>query len=390
VSLATKIDVDGVRRDLAVTRRLAYFNTGTAGPWPTPVVEAMLDALQREAELGRASPRGLPGFREVLVSTRQGLARLVGAGPDELALSGSTTLGINIVVWGLEWQPGDEVVTTSIEHHGVLVPLQHLASRRGVFVRMADVGGGGSALDPIVAQLSERTRLVALSHVSFSTGARLPIREIAGAAHAVGAGVLVDGAQSVGAIPVDVHALDVDYYAFPGQKWLFGPEGTGGLYVRETRQAELRPTFVGTRSRQPKAAAYEHGTLFRPGIEGLHAALAWRTAMGDEAIFARTAELAAYLVEQLALVPGVELVTPSDAHAGLVCFRFAGVTDDGALDACVAYLAERGVSLRSVNETRCLRVSCSFFNTEAEIDQLVQLLGRWARDLHLLAPRAEH
>jgi L-cysteine/cystine lyase len=382
-----EVDIDAVRRDIPVTRRLAYFNTGTAGPWLTPVVKAMNAALQREAELGRASPRGLPGFREVLVATRQQLASLVGAAPGELALTGSTTLGVNIGVWGLEWRPGDEVVTTSIEHRGVLAPLAQVAARRGAVVRTADVGDGGAALEPIAAQVNNKTRLVALSHVSFSTGACLPIREIAEAAHAVGAALLVDGAQAVGALPVDVHALDVDYYAFSGQKWLCGPEGTGGLYVCEARQAELRPTFVGTRSGQPDAGAYEHGTLYRPGIEGLHAALDWRAAVGDEAIFARTADLAVYLISQLASVPGVELVTPSEARAGLVCFRLEGETD---LDGCVAYLAEHGVSLRSVGEARCLRVSCGFFNTEAEVDQLVDVLGRWARDLHVKPARAEH
>ncbi len=367
---------------------------GTAGPWPTPVVEAMLKALQDEAQLGRASPRGLPGFREVLLDTRQKLAKLIGAAPGELALVGSTTLGVNVGVWGLEWQPGDEVITTSIEHRGVQVPLQHLAARRGVIVRVAGVGVGddASSLEPIVALLGAKTRLVVLSHVSFSTGACLPIREIADAAHAVGAAVLVDGAQAVGAIPVDVRALDVDYYAFPGQKWLCGPEGTGGLFVRQARQAELRPTFVGTRSAQSDAGAYEHGTLFRPGIEGLHAALAWRSAIGAAAIYARTEHLTTYCATRLQSLPGVELVTPADARAGLVCFRLESLDSEGEtdLDACVTYLAEHGVSLRAVGETRCLRVSCGFFNTEGEIDRLVELVGGWVRNLHGQAPRAEH
>jgi L-cysteine/cystine lyase len=279
------------------------------------------------------------------------------------------------------------VVTTSIEHRGVLVPLQHLASRRGVKVRVAEVGFGAAPLEAICANLTSKTRLVALSHVSFSTGACLPIKDVARAAHAVGAAVLVDGAQAVGAIPIEAHDLEVDYYAFPGQKWLCGPEGTGGLYVRQARQAELRATFVGTRSAQPNAAGYEHGTLFRPGIHGLHAALDWLDALGREQIFARTARLAAYCATQLGTVPGVELITPAEARAGLVCFRFAG---DADLDACVAYLDECGVSLRSVGETGCLRVSCGFFNTESELDRLVELLGRWARDLHLRSPRAEH
>jgi L-cysteine/cystine lyase len=381
------VDIDAVRRDLAVTRRTAYFNTGTAGPWPAPVIEAIGAALQREADLGRASPRGLPDFPGVLAATRQQLAAWVGVGPGELALTGSTTLGVNIGVWGLDWQPGDEVVTTSIEHRGVLVPLKHLASRRGVKVRVAEVGYGASPLEAICANLTSRTRLVALSHVSFSTGACLPVKDVAHAAHAVGAAVLVDGAQAVGATPIDVHDLDVDYYAFPGQKWLCGPEGTGGLYVRHARQAELRATFVGTRSAQPNAAAYEHGTLFRPGIHGLHAALDWLEAVGREQIFARTARLAAYCASRLGSVPGVELITPPEARAGLVCFRFAA---DADLDACVAYLVERGVSLRSVGETGCVRVSCGFFNTESELDRLVELLGRWARDLHTTSPRAEH
>jgi L-cysteine/cystine lyase len=271
----------------------------------------------------------------------------------------------------------------------VLVPLQHLASRRGVKVRVAEVGYGEAPLEAICAHLTSKTRLVALSHVSFSTGACLPIKDVARAAHAVGATILVDGAQAVGAIPIDVHDLDVDYYAFPGQKWLCGPEGTGGLYVRQARQAELRPTFVGTRSAQPNAAGYEHGTLFRPGIHGLHAALDWLDALGREQIVERTARLAAYCATQLETVPGVELITPAEARAGLVCFRFAADADTD-LDACVAYLAERGVSLRAVGETGCLRVSCGFFNTESELDRLVELFGRWARDLHSTPPRAEH
>jgi L-cysteine/cystine lyase len=197
----------------------------------------------------------------------------------------------------------------------------------------------------------------------------------------------VDGAQAVGAIPVDVHALEVDYYAFPGQKWLCGPEGTGGLYVAEARQTALRATFVGTRSAQPGAARYEHGTLFRPGIHGLHAALEWLEAFGRSDIHQRTAELAAYCATRLEAVPGVDLVTPTHARAGLVCFRFRKGAD---LDACVVFLSRHGISLRSVAETRCLRVSCGFFNTEAEVDQLVELIGRWARDLHTVTARAEH
>jgi L-cysteine/cystine lyase len=368
------IDLDAIRRQLPVLRQTAYLNTGTAGPWPTPVVRAIGAALVREAELGRASPRGLPDFPPTLRATRDRLASWVGADPDEMAVTGSTTIGVNIVVSGLEWQAGDEVVTSSIEHRGVIVPLQRLAARRGMRIRVAEVGAGApeTALAAIQAELNERTRLVALSHVSFSTGACLPIAEIGRAAHAVGARVLIDGAQAVGALPVDVRTLDVDYYAFPGQKWLCGPEGTGGLYVRRERQPELAATFVGTRSAQPGAAGYEYSTLFRPGVHGLSAALDWLEGIGRQVIFDRVAELADSCYAQLCGIGGVEVITPADARAGLICFRVS----EADLEACVAQLAAEGLTVRSVADTSSLRVSCGFFNTQGEIDGLVAAVRR--------------
>jgi L-cysteine/cystine lyase len=368
------IDLEAVRRQLPVLRQTAYLNTGTAGPWPTPVVEAIGAALAREADSGRASPRGLPDFPPTLAATRARLASWIGAEADELALTGSTTIGINIVVSGLDWQPGDEVVTSSIEHRGVLVPLRRLAARRGVRLRVAEVGTGerDAALTAIQTELSDRTRLVALSHVSFSTGACLPIAEIARAAHAVGVQVLVDGAQAVGAMPVAVRALDADYYAFAGQKWLCGPEGTGGLFIRRERQAELAATFVGTRSAQPGAAGYEYSTLFRPGVHGLLAALDWLEGVGRQAVFDRVTQMAEACNVQLSGIEGVEVITPSEAHAGLVCFRVA----DADLEACVAQFGADGFTLRSVADTSAIRVSCGFFNTEAEIERLVDAVRR--------------
>ena len=364
------MDLAAVRAALPVLLQTAYLNTGTAGPWPVPVTTAITRALGREMVHGRASPRGLPDFPPLLLDTRRRLATWVGAAPEAMALVGSTTIGVNIVVWGLDWQPGDEVVTTSIEHRGVLVPLRRLANRRGVSVRVADVGDGSTALEAIQAQLGPRTRLVAISHVSFSTGACLPIRAIADAAHAAGASLLVDGAQAVGALPVDVAALGVDYYAFPGQKWLCGPEGTGGLFIREERQAELAATFVGARSGQPHAAGNEYSTLFRPGVHGLHAALEWLDGLDREAIFGRTAALADYCYRQLSQATGVQMLTPPEARAGLVHVRLPGVD----LEATVASLAAHGVTVRSVPDTSSLRISCGFFNTEAEIDRLAELL----------------
>jgi L-cysteine/cystine lyase len=368
------LDIEAIRAQIPVTSRTAYLNTGTASPWCTPVVDAIKAALEREQALGRASPAGLPDFAPLVTETRAKLAALIGADADEIALTHSTTEGVDVAVWGLDLQRGDEVVTTSIEHRGIQVPLRQLADRRGVVVTTVDVGRGEplEALDALHEAITDRTRLVALSHVSFSTGAVLPIAEIVAFARAAGAHTLVDAAQAVGAIDVDVHALGVDYYAFPGQKWLCGPEGTGCLYVRRDRQSTLKQTFVGTRSARPGAARYEWATPFRPGIHGLHAALAWLESVGLDAVLARVRDLTTRCADRLACVQSLEVVTPALARAGLLNIRLSRAD----LDACVARLAEAGLIVRSVRETETLRVSCGFFNTEAEIDRVCDELDR--------------
>jgi len=342
------------------------------------VAEAMQDALQREVELGRASPSGLPEYTPLARGTRQRLAALIGADADEMAFTDSTTYGINIAVWGHRWRHDDEVLTSTVEHRGILVPLHSLSRRTGVSLRTV-------APEALPYAITDHTRMVAISHVSFSTGARLPIGDVAQAARDTGALVLVDGAQAVGALPVDVHALDVDFYAFPGQKWLCGPEGMGGLYVRPG--IELDPTFVGLHSlrssgpggRDPAnvtlsetATRFELGAIFRPAMYGFHAGLRWLADdIGLSTIYERTRNLAAYCHAALTALPHVEVLTPPDAMAGLVCFRVPG-------DGWVSRLEERGVTVRWIPETRCLRASCAFFNTSDEVDRLVEALREGA------------
>jgi L-cysteine/cystine lyase len=242
-------------------------------------------------------------------------------------------------------------------------------------VRTADVGAGDSdqTVSAIAGAMTQRTRLIALSHVSFSTGACLPIKQIAALAHSAGAHLLVDGAQAVAAIPVDVRDLDVEYYAFPGQKWLCGPEGTGGLYVRRESQTALQPTFVSIRTDHAVAAArYEYSTVFRPGIHGLHAALGWLDSLGREAIFRRTSELATYCYQRVSALPGIEPLTPREALAGIVNLCFSNDVD---LDGVVTSLQDERVTVRSIPDTRSLRVSCAFFNTVEEIDALCRALA---------------
>ena len=386
--MIAKLDVDAIRDSLPVTQRLAYLNTGTAGPLPVAAIDAQATAARSEAEEGRIGEAGYLLLFDRLTRLRAGLAAFLGAEPEEMAVAHNTTDGMNIGVWSLPWKPGDRVVTTTLEHPGALLPLYLLHRRFGVEIDFAEIGRGerGQTLEAMAKAIRPGTKLVMLSHVTWGTGAVLPLREIAELAQAAGALVLVDGAQSVGSIPVDMHADGADFYAFSGQKWLCGPEGTGGIFVRADRLDRFTPTFVGgfgvkhDESYQPNvveafefapgAQRFEVGSVYRPGIYGLLASVEWRRALG-EGTFAAITELAGYCLERVGELPGVEVLTPNqEPLSGLVAFRLPGVDVAKAVEG----LAAAGVAIRFIPDNQALRISCGFFNTRAEVDRALGLL----------------
>jgi len=306
---------------------------------------------------------------------------------DEIALTHHTTEGMNIVLWGFPWQEGDEIITTDMEHIGGMAPLYTLHHRQGVSIRILPISqcrDEAEILQLFRKAIQQKTRLIAMSHLTYSTGALLPLRAITALAHEHGVPVLADGAQTAGAIHLDMKALDIDFYAFPGQKWLLGPEGTGGLYVRKDWLARLEPTFTGYFSLNPAAynavdphsfalasgaKRFEVGSVFRPGIAALDASLAWlMDEVGMDFIFARHRELAALARQKLSAIPGVQVITP-DFHGSLV--NFYTPADPLKL---VAALAEKGIMIRSIPDNGSLRFSCGFFNTIEEIEQAISLI----------------
>ncbi|MGW1783732.1 aminotransferase class V-fold PLP-dependent enzyme [Streptomyces sp. NPDC002143] len=363
---------------------VTYLNTGTAGPLLTPVAETMRRLAAEEYSTGRyvGGMKYLEEFYGELISLRTALAAYLGAGDDEIALTHHTTEGMNIVTWGLDLRAGDRVVTTTLEHGGALVPLYQLRKRVGVDLAFADIGAGrpDETLAALATALEQPAKLVVISHVTYGTGAVLPLREIADLVHERGALLLVDGAQSVGAIPLDLDASGADFYAFPGQKWLCGPEGTGGLFVRREHLDLLQATQSGLygvdyftyRANDPEslgpapaATRYEVGSVYRPALTGLLAGVNWhleRRAQGE--LFRNIHQLTDYALARVAELPDTQVITPSEAHAGLVCFTPQGI--DPA--ECVTQLGTQGIVIRSVPENGSLRLSCGFYNTPEEID----------------------
>jgi len=359
------VTFEEARAQFPVLERLAYLNAGTFGPLSRVTAEALERHRRRDVEEGRAGAAYWKGLMEAREELRARLARLLRVAPETVALTGSTTDGCNVVLAGLGLGPDDEIVTTDVEHPGLLGPLQASAAR----LRVARVRErpADEALAAILAELTPRTRLLALSHVAWSTGNVLPVAELKAE---TGLPVLVDGAQSIGAIPVDVTAFD--YYTVSGQKWLCGPDGTGALYVAapERLRLALPMTFAfagtgpdGSLEPKPGAARFDTSWLGPGQVEGFAAALGgapeWR--------FERALEQARRAREQLA--GRVEVVT-APGQATLVTFRIEGDTAEVA-----ARAHEQGVVIRDIPGTGWLRASIGWWTSDEDVERLVATLG---------------
>jgi L-cysteine/cystine lyase len=353
-----------VRAEFPVLERLAYLNTGSVGPLAKRTAAAMAARLVAELEGGRG---GIPQFLDVTElrgRLRAVLAALIHVPVENVALTNSTTEGCNVVLAGLGLGPDDEIVTTDVEHFGLAGPVGVSEAR----VRVARVRDrpAGEAFDLIRAEIGPKTRLLALSHVAWTTGHVLPVEELREATRVP---MLIDGAQSVGALPVRAAAFD--FYTVSGQKWLCGPDATGALYVAEPDALRIsRPSYFAQDGFDPDGSftAREGAVRFDPGwippasLVGLEAALTglpeWR--------FDRAAEMARHARERLA--ERVDVVT-EPGHAGLVSWRADG---DAAKLAARAW--EQGVVIRDLPGLNWLRASIGYWTSDEDVERLVAAL----------------
>jgi L-cysteine/cystine lyase len=391
VKLRGSSDADklaAIRAQLPAATVAAYLNAGTNGPLSQPAHQALIDAARAELDQGRIGPTVYPGMFEALSRTRATIAGMLNAEPSEIGLMRSTTEGMNVALMGVAWRPGDEVVTTQLEHICLFSALGLLSHRQGVTVRTIDIGnGGGDVLGAIQAALTPRTRVIAISHIQWSTGAVMPLKEIAALARERGILTVVDAAQSAGQIPLDLHDLGVDAYAMAGQKWLCGPGGTGAIFVRRDRIGDIRPTYLrygafdahGFVVPPDGAVRYEMGEVYGPAIRALDAGLTWmREDVDLNWAYTRVAALGARLADGLARIEGVCLLTPRERMAGLVSFTVDGIPPKQLNDS--AY--ERGFTIRSIEQRpgpAAVRASTGWWCTEGEIDGLIELISEFAK-----------
>ncbi|GCE16489.1 aminotransferase class V-fold PLP-dependent enzyme [Dictyobacter kobayashii] len=382
--MVTLAHLQEIRSALPATTTQIYLNTGTFGPLPACVPQAITARIQEEWQQGRLGPAGFGSITTISQQAREHAARLLHCQTEEISLTDNTGEGMNIVSYGINWQAGDEVITTNHEHISALAPLYQIRDRSGIVVRVADLGprANQSARDAIEKLITPRTRLISLSHVTWTTGAILDVQEVAALGRAHNIPVLIDGAQSAGNIPIDVTALGVDFYAIPMQKWLCGPDGTGALYVRQESLHYIQSTYVGYNSAKfgpsPNWELHDHAQRFEVGgrqtaaISGQSAVLHWlETVVGYEWLFARIKELNNYAYQTLKEIPDLTILTPEPGHSGILTFTIAD-TDEVEL---VTYLREmHNIAVRSIPDNKSLRISTGFFNTESEIDTLAHAL----------------
>jgi L-cysteine/cystine lyase len=356
--------LDEARALFPVLERIAYLNAGTFGPLARQTVAVMRRQLERDLERGRSGKPYVEEMIEQRAAVRGAVAELLSADPERISLTSSTTDGCNIVLLGLGLEPDDEIVTTETEHFGLAGPV--FAS--GATVRVARVQelGADEALEAIVAEVTDKTRLLAVSHVIWTNGVVLDVHALK---ERTGLPIVVDGAQSVGAIDVRVGAID--YYTVSGQKWLCGPESTGALYIADAETLRVaRPSYFAQQSFEPggRYVPREGAQRFDPGWISVASLKGFATALGlaPEWRYQRIAEAAARCGE--ALAERVRVVTPP-GQAGLVTFE---VEDDP--EAVVAKLLAEDVVVRNIPGTRWLRASCGWWTSDDDIARLAAAL----------------
>ncbi|PXW93400.1 cysteine desulfurase /L-selenocysteine selenide-lyase (L-alanine-forming) [Sphaerotilus hippei] len=400
-------DVQAIRRDFPILqervngRPLVWFDNAATTQKPQSVIDRVSHFYAHEnSNIHRAAHELAARATDAYEKARETVRRFIGAGSvDEVIFVRGATEAINLVAktWGVQnIQEGDEIIVSNLEHHANIVPWQQLAAQKGAKIRVIPVDDTGQVLlDEYQRLLNPRTRLVAVTQVSNALGTVVPVAEIVAMAHRAGARTLVDGAQSVSHMKVDVRALDTDFFVFSGHK-IFGPTGIGVVYGKKALLEEMPPwqgggnmiadvTFERTVF-QPPPNKFEAGTGNIADAVGLGAALDYVERIGIERIARYEHDLLEYATHGLIRIPGLRLIGTARDKASVASFVLAGHSTEEVGKA----LNQEGIAVRSGHHCAqpilrrfgveaTVRPSLAFYNTCEEVDLLVRVVDRLAR-----------
>ena len=369
-----------VQKQFPLADDLIYMNNGGLGPSPFPVIDAIYSAM---LDLEKISETG----HHLVEDVNKKAAKFFNCEIDEIAFTRNATEGMNIIARGLALKKGDEVLMTTHEHPGGGMPWLALANDIGIRVRLFEPGvTRAENLKNIQANISARTKVLAISQITCTNGLKFPAEEIAEICRARKIFYVLDGAQVLGMIPVDFQKLGCDFYTSSGHKWLLGPKGTGLLYVRNEMKDFWRPTQIGAYSEREyilenlkldigrTARSVEYGTRNTPMILGIGAALDFLDAIGMERVAERGFALASYLKEKLRSINNVQVITPMepDSSSSIVSFRILDKEKNhGELTG--QFKQEYNIRLRPVGEygLNAIRASLHIYNNFEQVDRLI-------------------
>lgn len=365
---------------------------------PQAALEALLEGYRRVQAVGPFSRAAGSWAIEVTEVLRQTIATELSVEPATISLTENVSVGCNIALWGLGWQPGDHLLLSDCEHPGIVAAAYEVQQRFGVEVSVCPLRetlNGGDPVAVVTAHLRPRTRLVVLSHILWNTGQVLPLKAIAQACRQADTGeplrILVDAAQSVGAIPLDLGDLGVDFYAFTGHKWWCGPEGVGGLYVRPEALDSLQPTMIGWRgvvqvaesaTWQPDGRRFEVATSAYPLYCGLKAAIATHGAWGSgRDRYERMVSLSDRLWRGLSEIEAIACLKNTPPEAGLVAFQLSCDEPARQHPRLVQFLEDQQIYIRLIRSPNSVRACVHYFTTEDELDQLLAAVRSFCASL---------
>jgi len=384
-------DVYAVREDFPVLKEVVYLDSTATTQTPIPAVEAMVEYFYRYAgNHGRGAHRLAREATNRYEDARETVARFLNAEPSKTVLTKNTTEGINLIANSYPWEAGDHIVTTVLEHHSNLLPWLRL-QKKGVKVTIVSPDSKGKVdISSIEKAFTEETKLVAINQVSNVFGSVQDVKNITKLAHRYGIKVLVDGAQSAGHMPVSLKDLNCDFFATAGHKGLLGPQGTGVLYIKEPDVLDSASVGGGTVSDvegctyvlEPSPACFEAGTPNIPGVIGLGRAVEYVEKIGVPEIEAHEIKLSREAAKRLSELEHVEVYGPED-RAGIVPFNVKGLH---AHDVALILDQTRKICVRSghhcaiptirfLNVDSTVRASFALYNTEEEVDILVNAVA---------------
>jgi len=360
-----------VRKQLLVPENRIYLNTGSLGPSPLQVIDAM-HTYTRQLEMNPVGENWGPlGNQMELV--RKKVADFIHADVEEVILTRNTTEGLNLIAQSLDLKQDDEILTTTLEHGGGEVGLEFLVKTKGAVLKKIELPMPAKSVEEIVKtiekNITSKTKVVMLSHVNTVTGMLMPFAEIAKITQPKGIYLISDGAQAPGLTKVDVKALGVDAYSASGHKWLMGPKETGFLYLSKNFQEKVKSVFTSSGFATYTASS---GTRNVATILGLGVVLDWHTSIGLDKVEQRCLEMRTYCLGELKKLKGLKIISPEakELSTGIISFSLDSVKNSDVFNK----LKDQEIIVKLLTQHNAIRISCHMFVSKQNIDKFIQAL----------------